>query len=79
MFFKHFTTAVVGVSSFCLGVWLDRKYKKFDLSVYSVPGFQIFDAVNADSVINNNQQLIVNNEHRISEVRQTIYLNWCYM
>lgn len=69
MISKHINT-VVGVSSFCLGIWLDRKYREFH-TAHKIPGFKIFDAVNADSVLSNNQQLI-NNEQRISEVR---YLN----
>lgn len=71
MIVRHITTAVVSVSSFCLGIWLDRKYGKFNSCSCTIPRFQIFDAVNADSVINNNR-LIVNNEHRISEVRPKI-------
>lgn len=68
MIIKHYVTTIVGVSSFCLGIWLDKKYNKFNAS-HKIPGFKIFDAVNADSVITNNQQLIINNEHRISEVK----------
>lgn len=67
MIIRHITT-VVGVSSFCLGIWLDRKYREFNKCL-EIPGFKIFDAVNADSIVNNNQQLMINNEERISEVR----------
>lgn len=64
----------VGVSSFFLGVWLDRKYREFK-TILKIPGFQIFDAVNADSIVNNNQQLIINHEERISQVRCTYILS----
>lgn len=66
MIFKHLTT-VVGVSSFCLGIWLDRKFREYNLN-HRIPGFQIFDAVNADNIVTNDQELIANNELRISQV-----------
>lgn len=67
MIIKHITT-IVGVSSFCLGIWLDRKYREYK-TFYKMPGFKIFDNVNADNVVTNDQQLIINNEQRISQVR----------
>lgn len=76
MISKHITT-VIGVSSFCLGIWLDRKYKEFN-TIYKIPGFKIFDAVNADSVINYNQQQIIYHEQRISEVRY-LHINIFYV
>lgn len=72
MITRHITT-VISVSSFCLGIWLDRKYREFNWP-RKIPGFQIFDAVNADSNVNN-QQLIIKNEQRISQVRCILYLN----
>jgi len=73
MIIRHITTTVISVSSFCFGVWLERKYRAFNFPHCTNIAFEIFDAVNADSVINNNQQLIINNEHRISEVRLKYY------
>lgn len=67
MTLKHLTSVVFGVSSFCLGVWIDRKYREYSFS-HRVPGLKIFDAVYADSNVTNNQQLIANNELRISQV-----------
>lgn len=64
--FKHTITAVVGISSFCFGIWIERKYKDFN-TLYRSPSFKIFDAVNADSIITKDQQLN-NNEQRVSEV-----------
>lgn len=67
MTFRHITTAVVGVSSFCLGILIDRKFRGLNTS--QIPEFKIFDAVNADSAVTiDNQQLIIKNEQRISEV-----------
>lgn len=66
MIVKHITT-IVGVSSFCLGIWIDKKYREYKESNI-IPGFKIFDAVNADSNVPNNSQLIINNEQRISQV-----------
>lgn len=66
MHFRHITT-VVGISSFCFGIWLDRKYREFN-SFHKLPGFDIFDAVNADSIITNDQQQ-ANYEQRISQVK----------
>lgn len=66
--FSRNITAVIGVSSFCLGIWMDRKYRELKLS-HSIPGFKIFDAVYADGIVTNNQELIINNEQRISQVK----------
>lgn len=71
MIFKHMTT-IVGVSSFCIGIWMDRKYREYKES-HRIGGFKIFDAVNADSIVPNNSELIANNEWRISQVIYTIY------
>lgn len=68
--FKHTITTVVGISSFCLGIWMDRKYREISLS-NKIPSFQIFDAVNADSIVTKDQQLI--NEQRVSQVRLLIH------
>lgn len=65
-------TTIVGISSFCLGIWLDRKFREYNES-YKMTRFKIFDAVNADDIVTNDQQLITNNEQRISQVRY-IYL-----
>lgn len=59
-------TTVVGISSFCLGMWLGRQFREYN--VYKMPRFKIFDAVNADNIVTNDQ-LITNNEQRISQVR----------
>lgn len=68
MYFKHFTTTVVGVSSFCFGILIDRKIRGLKTSKI-IPEFKVFDAVNADSALTiDNQQLIVKNDQRISEV-----------
>lgn len=72
MIVKHITT-IVGVSSFCFGIWIDKKYREYKAS-YKVPGFKIFDAVNADSIVPSNSELIINNEQRISQVRYTFSL-----
>ncbi|CAI6345086.1 unnamed protein product [Macrosiphum euphorbiae] len=66
MFSRHIT-AVVGISSFCLGIWMDRKYRELN-ALHGIPGFKIFDAVYADGIVANNQELIVNNEQRISQI-----------
>lgn len=66
MIARHITT-VVGVSSFCLGIWFDQKYKTFNVQ-QKIPGLQIFDGVNADSIITNDQ-LLPTNEQRVSQVR----------
>jgi len=74
--FSRYITAVVGISSFSLGIWMDRKYRELN-SLHRIPGFKIFDAVYADGIAINNQELIVNNEQRISQVKYTyisIYL-----
>lgn len=68
MTIKCITSVVVGVSSFCLGIWIDRKYREYNIS-HRIPGFKIFDAVYAESNVLNNQQLIINNEQRVSQVR----------
>jgi len=72
MFSRHIT-AVVGISSFCLGIWMDRKYRELsELNTsHRIPGFKIFDAVYADGIVANNQELIINNnnnDQRISQV-----------
>jgi len=72
MFPKHIT-AVVGISSFCLGIWMDRKYWELNAS-HRVPGFKIFDAVYADDIVSNNQKLIINNEQRVSQVKFTMHI-----
>jgi len=72
MFPKHIT-AVVGISSFCLGIWMDRKYRELNAS-HRVPGFKIFDAVYADGIVSNNQELIINNEQRVSQVKCTMHI-----
>lgn len=69
MIVKHITT-IVGASSFFFGIWLDKKYREY-IASHKVPLFKIFDAVNADSIVPSNSQLIVNNEQRISQVRYT--------
>jgi len=74
MFSRHIT-AVVGISSFCLGIWMDRKYRELN-ALHRIPGFKIFDAVYADGLVTNNQELIVNNDQRISQVKYT-YFNKC--
>lgn len=73
MITRHLTT-VVGVSSFCLGIWLDRKFREYNSNRSRIPGFQIFDAVHADNSVANNHELIANNEQRISQVRR-VHLN----
>lgn len=83
MTLRHVTSVVFGVSSFCLGIWIDRKYRDYNVS-FRVPGFKIFDAVYAESNVNNNQQLIIKNEQRISQVRLITYahivlLIFCYI
>lgn len=65
MLARHITT-VVGVSSFCLGIWFDRKYRAFSAQ-QKTPGLQIFDGVNADSIITNDL-LLPTNEQRVSQV-----------
>lgn len=69
MIVRHLS-AIVGVSSFCFGIWFDRKYRQFTASNSNkLPILQIFDAVKADSIITNDQQLTLNNEQRVSQVR----------
>ncbi|VVC28673.1 Hypothetical protein CINCED_3A016571 [Cinara cedri] len=65
MIVRHITT-VVGVSSFCFGIWANRKYREYN-ALCKIPIFKIFDAVYADNVTND-QQLISNNEQRISQI-----------
>lgn len=71
MIARHITT-VVGVSSFCLGIWFDRKYRAINAH-QKTPGLQIFDGVNADSIITNDQ-LLPTNEQRISQVSKYKHL-----
>jgi len=72
MFTKHIT-AVVGISSFCLGIWMDRKYRELN-AFHRVPGFKIFDAVYADGIVSNTQEVIINNEQRISQVKCIMHM-----
>lgn len=76
MFSRHIS-AVVGISSFCLGIWMDRKYRELN-ALHSIPGFKIFDAVYADGLVANNQELIVNNEQRISQVKYAYLITFNY-
>jgi hypothetical protein len=73
MTIKCVTSVVVGVSSFFLGIWIDRKYREHNIS-HRIPGFKIFDAVYAESNVVNNQQLVINNEQRVSQVRIILIL-----
>jgi len=71
--FTRQVTAVVGISSFCLGIWMDRKFRELN-ALHRIPGFKIFDAVYADGIVTTNQELIVNNEQRISQVKYTYFV-----
>lgn len=51
---------------------MDRKYRELN-TLHKIPGFKIFDAVYADGIVTTNQELIVNNEQRISQVKYTYY------
>lgn len=51
---------------------MDRKYRELN-ALHKIPGFKIFDAVYADGIVTTNQELIVNNEQRISQVKYTYY------